>query len=150
MTIAVADVLTLVDEIWLTTLGLATRPASADHTLPDGEPTLDGIISITGGAQVTVVLQVPKPLCAKVAAAMFNLGTRTPRSEDMQDAVGELTNMLGGNIKALLGGDCHLSLPAVVQGKAYTVRVPTAHEVSSIPFECDGLGAVVTVMAKAA
>jgi chemotaxis protein CheX len=150
MSVTAADVASLIDEIWLTTLGLPTRSPGVTPPLAIDEPTLDGIIDITGAAHVTVVLQVPKPLCAKVAAAMFRLGTRTPRAEDMQDAVGELTNMLGGNLKALLGGECHLSLPAVVQGKAGTIRVPGAHEVTSVPFECEGLGGIVTVIAKAA
>ena len=96
-----------------------------------------------------MALQVPKVLAARVAAVMFRLDGEKPTTEDMQDAIGELTNMLGGNIKALLAGDCHLSLPAVVEGRGYTVRVPTSHRVDRFAFECEGMPAVVNLMSVA-
>jgi chemotaxis protein CheX len=150
MVVAETDMAVLVDEIWLTTLGLATHRIDPQQAVlaPDAE-TLDGIINITGSWQATVALQVPKALAARVAAAMFRLGDQKPTVEDMQDSIGELTNMLGGNIKALLAGDCHLSLPAVVEGRGYTVRVPTSHVVERFAFECEGLPAVVNLMSVA-
>lgn len=149
MLVAEADVAVLVDEIWLTTLGLATHRLDPKTTLPLEAATLDGIINITGGWQATVALQVPKALAARIASVMFRLDGEKPTTEDMQDAIGELTNMLGGNIKALLAGDCHLSLPAVVEGKGYTVRVPTSHVVERFAFECEGMPAVVNLMSVA-
>ena len=146
MLVAEADVAVLVDEIWLTTLGLATHGLDPHTKLPADAATFDGIINITGGWQATVALQVPKALASRIAAVMFRLDGDQPTTEDMQDAIGELTNMLGGNIKALLAGDCHLSLPAVVEGKGYTVRVPTSHVVERFAFECEGMPAVVNLM----
>ncbi|MEZ5291506.1 MAG: chemotaxis protein CheX [Vicinamibacterales bacterium] len=144
--VAREDIVRIVDEIWLTTLGFTARPAEAEVSLPGDAATIDGIVNITGDQQVAVVLQVPKSLAERIASAMFGLGSRTPRAEDMQDAVGELSNMLGGNVKALLSGSCHLSLPAVVHGEGYTIRVPTSHSVDRITFECEGMPAVVSVM----
>lgn len=149
MLVAEADVAVLVDEIWLTTLGLATHRLDPKTKLPVEAETLDGIINITGGWQATVALQVPKTLASRIASVMFRLDGETPTTEDMQDAIGELTNMLGGNIKALLAGDCHLSLPAVVEGRGYTVRVPTSHVVERFAFECEGQPAVVNLMSVA-
>jgi len=37
---------------------------------------------------------------------------------DVADAVGELVNMVGGNIKSLMPGPSVLSLPAVAAGRA--------------------------------
>jgi CheY-specific phosphatase CheX len=64
----------------------------------------------------------------------------------MQDALGEITNMTGGNIKALLPGACHLSLPAVVEGTSYTIRVPSTRIVTRVPFECEGMHGAVSIM----
>jgi len=77
---------------------------------------------------------------------MFRLGETPPTLEDIRDALGEVTNMTGGNIKALVSGTCHLSLPAVVEGKAYTIRVPSTQAVERVTFECDGMYGVVSVM----
>ncbi len=148
--VAEQDIVRLIDEIWLTTLGLAAhRLDSQGAALPRDTETLDGIINITGGWQATVALQVPKALASRVAAVMFRLDGEKPTVEDMQDAIGELTNMLGGNIKGMLAGDCHLSLPAVVEGRGYTVRVPTSHVVERFAFECEGMPAVVNLMSVA-
>jgi CheY-specific phosphatase CheX len=140
------DLCGLVDEIWLTTLGLGTHPMTEQGAgLDAAEPTLDGIINITGEWQGTVMLQVPRPLAETMAGKMFRLDGRKPRNEDVHDALGEITNQLGGNIKALLDGQCHLSLPAVVEGHGYTVRVPSACVVQRYAFACEGRSAVVSL-----
>lgn len=148
MMVAEHDVAVLVDEIWLTTLGLATHPRPADAApLAADEATVDGQVRITGGREATVALQVPRALAARVASVMFHLGDVPPTADDMQDAVGELTNMLGGNIKALLPGECHLSLPTVAGGVGFALAVPPAYQVERFTFECEGLPGVVHVMA---
>jgi len=151
MLIDAQEIAVLIDDIWMATLGLPTRPAAAGS---DGSsaahPTLDGIINIAGDWQGTVAVQVPRALAAVIAARMFRLGDRTPTVEDMQDALGEITNMTGGNIKALLPGHCVLSLPAVVEGQGYTIRVPSSQVVTRVGFECDGHAAVVSLMTAGA
>ena len=39
------------------------------------------------------------------------------------DALGELANMIGGNLKALLPSNVGLSLPSIVRGNDYVVRL---------------------------
>src|SRR5581483_9928567 len=112
MELAFEDVTRLTEDIWLSTVGLAVRPS--DETVPGrlSGRTLDGIVNTTRAYHGAVVVQCSLRLAARLAAAMFDLGPRHPTLADMQDALGEITNMTGGNIKALLTGTCHLSLPA--------------------------------------
>lgn len=148
MPVAEHDIAVLVDEIWMTTLGLPTRQVdTVDGRLMPAGPTLDGIINITGEWQGAVTLQVPKRLAARVASAMFRLDSATPTLEDMQDAVGELTNMTGGNIKGLLPGTCHLSLPTVIEGADYRLRLPGAEVVRQVAFRCEDEPIVVQLIA---
>ncbi len=141
------EIVTLSESIWLSTLGLSLHP-SPTHTdpLPSG-PTLDGIITISGDWQGAVILQMPRDLAQRVAAIMFSLGDQHPSLEDMQDALGEITNMTGGNLKALMPGSCFLSLPAVVDGNDYRIRIPTANVLSRVLFHCEGHPAVVSLVA---
>ncbi len=55
----------------------------------------------------------------------------------MRDVLGELANMIGGNLKSLLGSGIRLSMPSVVDGVSYSVRVCGAEIREQLAFECD-------------
>jgi chemotaxis protein CheX len=146
MQLATEDITRLTEDIWLSTLGLAVRPA--DQTVPGrpGGRTLDGIVNITGDYHGAVVVQCQLGLAARLARVMFDLGPVRPTLADMQDALGEITNMTGGNVKALLPGTCHLSLPAVVEGEDYTIRIPGARTTHRTVFLCGDESFVVSLV----
>ena len=62
--------------------------------------------------------------------------------------IGELANMAGGNVKALLEGDSTLSLPTVVRGVDFNVVVPGTHLSRSVAYECEGSVFEVRVLIK--
>jgi CheY-specific phosphatase CheX len=141
------EIATLSENIWLSVLGLPLHASDAEgDALPNG-PTVDGIVTISGDWQGAVIVQVPQPLAARVASIMFSLGDAPPTLEDVQDALGEITNMTGGNLKALMPGSCHLSLPAVIDGSDYRIRIPTARVLTRVLFHCEGQPAVVSLVA---
>ncbi len=58
-------------------------------------------------------------------------------NEDVQDAMGELANMLAGSLKPFIssdGGKVELSLPSVVHGEEYTLTVINKADWILIPF----------------
>jgi CheY-specific phosphatase CheX len=146
MELALEDITRLTEDIWLSTVGLAVRPS--EETVPGrlSGRTLDGIVNITGDYHGAVVVQCPLGLAARLARAMFDLGSGRPTLADMQDALGEITNMTGGNVKALLPGTCHLSLPAVVEGEDYTIRVPGTRTTHRAVFACGSESFVVSIV----
>jgi chemotaxis protein CheX len=147
MTPPESDIIELVDMIWSTTLGIETRALTHEDHEEWTLPAVEAQVHIAGTWQGVVVLHTSEALAARVAQRMFNLGDETPTAEDMQDAFGEVANITGGNIKGLLSeGDAHLSLPAVVQGLDYAVRVPGSREVARVEFICEGEPLVVTVL----
>jgi CheY-specific phosphatase CheX len=141
------EIATLSENIWLSVLGLSLHTSAAQGTALPGGPTVDGIVTISGDWQGAVIVQMPQPLAVKVASIMFSLGANEPTLEDVQDALGEITNMTGGNLKALMPGSCHLSLPAVIDGNDYRIRIPTARVLTRVLLEFDGLPAVVSLVA---
>lgn len=56
-----------------------------------------------------------------VAGRMFQLPAGEVCDDDLSDAVGEVANMIGGNVKAMLAGEHRLGLPVV---RALTGPVP--------------------------
>jgi chemotaxis protein CheX len=83
-----------------------------------------------------------------VAAAMFSTEPCKTSVGDMQDALAELVNMIGGNIKALLPDGCFLSLPAVVEGGDYSARVPGTRLASRVEFVCSGHVVSLSILGK--
>jgi chemotaxis protein CheX len=141
------DISTLSEAIWLQVLHLVLHPSpTGTGALPSGR-TVDGIVAISGDFQGAVIVQMSEALARRVATIMFSLGDATPTLEDVQDAVGEITNMTGGNLKALMPGTCHLALPAVIDGIDYRIRIPTARVLTRVLFECEGHPVVVSLVA---
>ena len=84
----------------------------------------------------------------RAAGTMFGLEPSAASAADTQDAIGELANMTGGNVKALLPEPCRLSLPTVVESADYTTRFPGGEVVSTVVFDCDGDALVVRLLRK--
>jgi chemotaxis protein CheX len=86
---------------------------------------------------------------ARLAASiMFSNDPHKVTIADLQDAVAELVNMIGGNFKALLPETCYLSLPSVVEGGDYSARVPGSALLGRVPFVCEGHAMSITVLEK--
>lgn len=57
--------------------------------------------------------------------------------DDMvRDVIGELANMIGGNLKCVLAGGLRLSMPSVVDGPDHSLRVCRAGIRERLVFEC--------------
>jgi len=123
-------------DIWGSILGLEVTPT--DRFAPSEiDKTLVGFIQITGDWEGTVSVHYPASLARSAAATMFDIDEKRATMEQIQDALGELTNMVGGNIKSLLPEHehCHLSLPAVVVTE-HQLHIPGAVEIARVPFAC--------------
>lgn len=123
-------------EIWDSILGLKVTPI--DHFKPSEiEKTLAGFIQITGTWNGTVSIHCPVSLARTAASIMFDVEEKKATMDDLQDALGELTNMIGGNIKSLLPEHegCHLSLPGVAITE-HQLRFPGGSMVTKVAFSC--------------
>lgn len=142
-----ASITAVATDVWATVLDRELMPADPAAIGRRDAKTLDGVVAITGAWCGAVVLRVSRDLATGIAQRMFELGDAEPTLEDMQDAIGELTNTTGGNIKGLMDGMCHLSLPTVVEGADYRVRLPGATVVTQVAFTCDDEPVVVQLIA---
>ena len=104
---------TVVQQGWSSMLGLDL----ADGVRPGPDPRERGaMLSFVqfGGAWHGIVLMDCSPeLARQLAAGMFGTAPGDLKTEEVHDALGEIVNIIGGNLKQLLPKPCHLSLPAV-------------------------------------
>jgi hypothetical protein len=110
------DVAVLVADVWSAVIGIELHRCAVDGAEGAGEVgegSMSGEVGIVGGWRGTVAVAVPDALAATAAASMFGLPADELTRVDIDDALGELANMIGGGVKALLPGTSRLSLPRV-------------------------------------
>ena len=86
-------------------------------------------------------------LASILTSEMFQSASE-PSFDEVRDALGELTNMLAGNLKALLPEPSAISLPAVALGSDYEFGVMGTKVVASVPFRCKGHPLVVLLVQR--
>ena len=98
--------------------------------------SLSAMVGFAGFKQGNLAIHVPD----KVAMGLTGdfLGVEVDEiNEDVQDAMGELANMLAGSLKPFIandGGKVELSLPSVVHGEEYTLTVINKADWIIVPF----------------
>ncbi|WP_300682345.1 chemotaxis protein CheX [Nocardioides sp.] len=117
------DVADVVAQVWSSFLGEdhPLLPTYVEVGTPfDAEQAWSAAVSTTGGWDATVTVELSADLAYVVTRVMMALPTDVESVDDadVADAVGELVNMIGGNIKSLMPGPSVLSLPAVAAGRA--------------------------------
>lgn len=140
-------VVDLSSSVWEQAVGLTLSPV--EQAPPAGPRTFQGHVHIMGSWTGTVVLQCSEPAARRAAQAFFGDAAPEDEMRDMQDAICELTNMIGGNLKAVVAQEgCTLSIPTVVAGADYSVRVPLTRTVVRQAFAADGEMVVVTLLER--
>lgn len=104
----------MTDQVWTSYLdpegvnGLVLAP-------PDGRAMeVSASVSVIGAWNGHVVVDCSTGASRHAAAAMLAVDLQDVTQEDVTDALGELANIIGGNVKALLPEPCALSLPHVL------------------------------------
>ncbi|MFQ5451066.1 MAG: chemotaxis protein CheX [Nitrospinaceae bacterium] len=135
------------ENIWKSTLALEAKPTQDEYNPGKQKDFLAGCVQITGSWEGTVAIHCPMSLARQVAAIMFSLEENSIDKEQIQDALGELANMTGGNIKSLLPEPCYLSLPAVALTSS-ALRIPGSELLTKVTFECNGNHFLVSLLKR--
>jgi chemotaxis protein CheX len=117
------------------TLELKLTPSSE----PFDENSADAItanIQISGQWKGIVALKVEHALAQQLAVKMFSIEKEEEvTDEDINDAVSEMTNIIGGNLKSILPQPNKLSLP-MVDLKGTELYFPFTEQCAKIVFDC--------------
>jgi chemotaxis protein CheX len=104
----------MLSDIFLALLGEADVYA---NPVADGAVSLSASVSMTGEWPGHVVVSASDGFARRFATRLF-LADAVSES-DIVDAIGELANVVGGNVKSVVPGPNVLSLPRVVRGTEY-------------------------------
>jgi chemotaxis protein CheX len=87
-------------------------PASAVAGAPSA--FVSAAVSVTGAWDGDVVVTCSDPVARQVTATLLAVEPTEVTADDVIDAVAELVNIIGGNLKGRLPEPCVMSLPRVV------------------------------------
>jgi chemotaxis protein CheX len=104
-----ATVQEIADQAWIALVG-------EDELLVPlpGEPVVDPVsswVEIVGPWNGAVVLTTGRETAAELARCLLREHAPVVLAEDVDDALGEIANVVGGNVKAVLPGPSVLGLP---------------------------------------
>lgn len=130
--------------IWSTMFDLPiTRLDPAETGLQP--PLVTGFVILEGEFDGAVMLRCPQQLASLLTAAMFGSGG-DPGQSDIRDAIGELANMVAGNIKSVLPHPSRIGLPVVAFGNDYQLQVLGTVTAGAVAYQCAGERLTVTLV----
>ncbi|MBI3794376.1 MAG: chemotaxis protein CheX [Nitrospinae bacterium] len=106
---------------------------------------ISGVIGLTGPTKGVVIFSLTKPAAIKIVNSMLS-EKYTDLSEEVSDAIGELTNMISGDARRELAGKgfkFEAGLPSIVKGPGHIIETITKGPTIAIPFHIDGAEFVV-------
>ncbi len=114
------------NEVFQTMLGMDAEAAEHFVEEPGKGLTMGviGIIGLVGEWTGTAVVSCSSPLACQIANTLF-MAEYTSVTDEVLDAIAEMTNMIIGNLKNHLEGrlgQMGLSIPAVVFGRNFATR----------------------------
>jgi chemotaxis protein CheX len=120
---------------------------SADGSRTDGThyPIVSAIF-FAGGWKGAILIEFEEPLAFDITAHLLKIDRPHQIDGDVRDAIGEVVNMIAGNLKPTMPADTHMSMPAVVQGGDFKVSVVGSNQHDRITFCCaDGAFSLILV-----
>ncbi len=109
--------------------------------------TITGMIGLAGTHKGVLAIHIPYEVAMAITGSFLMMEV-TEMNDDVHDAIGEVANMIGGNVKTILsekGRDIDLSLPSTISGAEYSFS--SDKEVDKVIIEFDtGKGAFLVEM----
>lgn len=144
MQFAEPEILELTQGIWISVLNMEIQ-ADSQQPIPE---SLSASVDISGGWEGKILLEGSPNFARRAAAVMFDMPSEDVSLNEMIDAVAELANMVGGNLKSILPGPSTLSLPEFTRCAGERPMPAGVTRVTEVAMSCDAEPIRVTVFKK--
>lgn len=113
-------------DVFSQAFGLSMTPEESGSLILNGEPHVAGAVGFIGEMTGVVYIYCSARLARKIAATTVGLEESSPEADDLvNDTVGEVANMIVGNVKAKLferGVQTVLTIPSIVRGSNFVIE----------------------------
>ena len=105
---------------------LSMELTEQEHKEFAGMSRIVGSVSLAGSVSGTVNIHVSNTFANQITANMLGMELdEIDGDEEVHDVIGELSNMIGGDLKSHLcdaGFTCELSIPSITSGKDFSIE----------------------------
>jgi len=129
-----ADIDNIASLVFGTMLGLEIEADDRDWRPCDEHIT--AAVYFGGDWQGGLLVECGRAVARGVTERLMNIPPDSQTNDDLLDAMGELANQLGGNMKSLMPRGVTLSIPAVVDGSDYSMRLCGGQRARRRSFRC--------------
>jgi chemotaxis protein CheX len=123
---------------------LSTDVAPAE-VKPHGGATLTALVAFGGKWHGAFALECDQPSALKFARRFLQCDDLEDPNE-VRDAIGELANVIAGNVKQILPPGTTLATPSMIEGTNYTIRVCGERTVGTAGFVSDDTSLIVRLI----
>jgi len=111
-------------------IGIETSPSHPHFLDPDQghEWDISAVIGLSGLVKGAVIVSMKKELAIKLTDMLAGAGHKE-LDADVVDVVGEINNIIAGNIKPKIpnGEKIVISIPTIIKGKEHSITWPGKH-----------------------
>ena len=100
----------------------------AESPPPLTEHAIVGAVYLTGEWQGALLLESAAAQAFIWTHKLMSIPAPDSLDDDVRDTIGELASMVAGNLKPFLPVETALSMPLVVEGRQYTLRLVGDHQ----------------------
>jgi chemotaxis protein CheX len=121
------DVEQIVETVFSTMTGIELEKTGVPCTVPAGLMT--AAVYLAGGWEGAVLVHCFPQQACDFASSFLGLPPSPAVTDNVRDVLGELANMIAGNLKCILCPGIKLSVPSVVDGDGCSLRVCRGHTI---------------------
>jgi len=141
-----------IKEVFDTMLSMDIELADEGVQVNVGGQKIVGSVGFAGKAVGSLNIQVNEAFARSITAAMLGMEEdEIDGDEEVHDVIGELSNMVGGDLKSRLcdqGLDCSLSIPSITTGSDFKTEIKGWERHESLVFQHQEQFALVNVYVK--
>ncbi len=139
--------------VFSTMLSFNVEFQKLDGSFFDGGEHVAGTVGITGAFNGMVYLYSSAPFARQMTCSLLGMkDSEIEGNEMVNDAMGELTNMMAGFIKSRLdnaGCRCVMTIPSVIRGRDFKIEPVSGVIRKTIYFQSSGGKVLVEALLKA-
>jgi chemotaxis protein CheX len=124
----------IVKSVFITMLDLEVT--TSEFACQPALSRLTSFVQMTGDWNGAMLLECSPRQACLFAGRILSMDPPYIVDDDVRDALGELANVIGGNMKCGMSAGVRLSMPTVMDGTDYDLRLCGTNVLERICFEC--------------